>query len=108
MKNKKVNIKVTEQDEDVYEFEIRYSGTLIALNCYLQIADQVLILKDIDVDGPGQGHFGKNIYKAIDEICKEFCKIYNTKEIILIGSKRAAGRTKGTFLNPIRRKYDNP
>jgi hypothetical protein len=97
---KKVIIELVEQDGDVCEFDIGYEGIKMALNCYLYIVDGILILNSVDVNGPGQSYFDKGIFKVIDEVCKEFCRVYNTQEIILIGAKRTIGRTKGRFLKP--------
>ncbi len=103
--NKKVIIVITDREDDLYEFEINYAGAKMALNCYLEIIDGILILRDVDIEGPGQRYFGTKIHKVIDEVCKEFCGMLKTKEIILIGSKRAVGRTKGSFLSPLHRKH---
>jgi hypothetical protein len=101
----KAIIKISDKEDDLYEFEINYAGAEMALNCYLEIIDGILILRDVDIEGPGQRYFGSKIHKVIDEVCKEFCRMFNTKEIILIGSKRAVGRTKGSFLSPLHKKY---
>jgi hypothetical protein len=103
--DKKVIIKISDGEDDLYEFEISYVDVKMALNCYLKIIDGILILTDVDIEGPGQKYFGSKIHRVIDEVCREFCRMFNTKEIILIGSKRAVGRTKGSFLSPLHKKY---
>lgn len=102
----KVLIRISDRENTLYEFEISYADVKMALNCYLEIIDGILILTDVDIEGPGQRYFGSKIHKVIDEVCKEFCRMFKTKEIILIGSKRAVGRTKGSFLSPLHKKYN--
>jgi hypothetical protein len=101
----KTSIKISDKENNLYEFEIAYSGVKLAVNCYLEIIDGILILTDVDIEGPGQSYFRNKIHRFIDDVCKEFCKMFETKEIILIGSKRAVGRTKGSFLSPLHKKY---
>ena len=102
--SKKVVIELVEQDEDVCLFDIRYDNIKMSLNCYLYIIDGILILNSVDISGPGQSYFNNGIFKVIDEVCKEFCRMHSTQEIILIGAKRTTGRTKGRFLKPYHMK----
>lgn len=102
----KTSIKISDKENTLYEFEITYADVTLAVNCYLEIIDGILILTDVDIEGPGQSYFGNKIHRVIDDVCKEFCKMFATKEIILIGSKRAVGRTKGSFLSPLHKKYE--
>src|SRR5580658_6931338 len=87
-----ITIVIKDKDEDVYEFEISYGEVRLALNCTLQIIDNTLFLRDVDIEGPGQGFFRSKIYNTIDEIAVEFCKMYKTNEIYITGAKRTAGR----------------
>lgn len=102
-----VFIKIIDQEDDLHVFEVHIEDVILLMDCYVLVQDEHLSLLSLNVDGPGSNHFGERISKVINTICKAFCEMYKTKEITIIGAKRGAGKTKGTFLKPIYRRFDD-
>ena len=69
--------------------------------------EDILLLTGVDVEGPGPGTVGRTINDVISKICDEFCNLYGTERVIILGAKRSVGKTKGTFFNPIYKKKKN-
>ena len=104
---KKINITKTDQDNEVYEFEIQYENKLILINCVLEIKETVLYMRRVDVEGAGANVFGNKLRVVIKEIAQEFCKMYKCNGIEISGAKRTAGLTKGSYLRTIKHEFDN-
>jgi len=102
-----VTIKIIDNEDDLYVFEVNFEGTILLIDCYVLVQDNHLSLLSLNIDGPGQNFFGNQIANAINAICKAFCEMYKAKEITIIGAKRGVGKTKGTYIKPIYRRFDD-
>jgi hypothetical protein len=107
MIKEKVKIKEVAREGDLYEFGIERNAHSFRISCYLYKMDEILLLNRVDVEGPGQNTIGKQVLQIITEICKEFCNMYKSERIIILGEKRTAGKTKGIFFNPIYKRFKN-
>ncbi len=104
---KKIKITKTDQDKEVYEFEIEYDDKLILINCIMEIKEDVLYMRKVDIEGAEANVFGNKLRMIIKEIAQEFCEIYKCKRIEITGAKRTAGLTKGSYLRTIKHQFDN-
>lgn len=104
---KKINITKTDEDNEVYEFEIQYEDKLILINCIMEITDAVLYMRKVDIEGAEANAFGNKLHLVIKEIAHEFCRIYKCDRIEITGAKRTAGLTKGSYLRTIKHQFDS-
>lgn len=106
-RNDKIKIICTEQEDNLYFFDIDYNGVLLSINCYITVRKGKLLLTKVDVEGPGQNKFGMRMIKIIHEIAREFCIEYKCHSIEIKGATRTVGRTKGRILQPIIFAFDD-
>lgn len=103
----KVVIDIIEKEGDLHEFFITHDAHIFRINCFLYKLEDTLLLTSVDVEGPGSGLVGRVISDVISNICDEFCNKFGTERVIILGAKRTAGKTKGSFFRPIYRKKKN-
>jgi len=83
------------QENDYYEFSIVFDGIELRINCFLSIEKDLLVLKQIDIEGPGPGAMGRRFLTAKSLISKELCRMFKTRCVELHAAKRTTGRTIG-------------
>lgn len=102
-----VVINIIDQEDDLCVFEVSVDDAKLLIDCYVLVQDDHLSLLSLNVDGPGQNFFGEQLPRVINIVCRAFCEYYQTKSISVFGARRGAGRTKGTYLRPIYRRFDD-
>jgi hypothetical protein len=95
-----VVITLTDEDHACCVFEINYNGIISTIQCFLKKEKKVLHLTEIDIEGPGAGFYGAAMVRMIDEVGKEFCRMYKTDSVVLQGGKRTTGRYIGQYPKP--------
>jgi hypothetical protein len=95
-----VTINLVDQDLACHIFQITYHGIVSTVQCFLAIQDNILYLTEIDIEGPGAGYYGSTLVRMINDVGKEFCRMYKTDSVVLCGGKRTTGKYVGQFPKP--------
>ena len=105
MSNQEIKISIIEHEKDIYAFQIDYGDIEIKILCRFCSYDDLLLLLEAHIEGPGTETFGRKIGSIITEICEAFCNKFERNRIVVVGGRRTVGKTKGTFLAPIYRRF---
>ena len=81
-----------EQEDTYYEFEIVYDLMDITINPFLSKKNNLLVLTDIDIEGPGARELGQRIFSFKKDVSLELCRRYNCQCVELHGARRTTGK----------------
>ena len=93
-------LELKEQEDTYYEFEIVYDLINVTMNCFLSKKEDLLILTDIDMEGPGARELGRRIFPFKRDVSLELCRRYNCQCVELHGARRTTGKMKGRIPTP--------
>ncbi len=72
----------------------------ITINYFLSKKDNLLVLKDIDIEGPGARKLGQRIFSFKKDVSLELCRMYNCQCVELHGARRTTDKIKGKIPTP--------
>lgn len=97
----KVHVKLLIQELTYHEFEIRADDETLYANCYLSVEESTVILRQVDIEGPGASSFGSRFLRIVHEVAKQIGLQFGCKRVEIHGAKRSTGKLKGKTPRPI-------
>jgi hypothetical protein len=102
-----LTIKITIEEDAFYEFRIVYEGIETRFNCYLDIITEemgtkLLLLKEVDVEGPGAGYYGTKFFRFMNDAGQELCRMFKTQAVEFHGAVRTTGKYERKIPKPRR------
>ena len=101
-----VEIRLLVQELTYHEFEIKVNDEVMHANCYLTLEETGVILRQVDIEGPGASVFGSGFLKIVYAVAKEIAFLFDRKRVEIHGAKRTTGKTKGKIPRPIIIAFD--
>ncbi len=95
----KITIEILTEDMDFREFSMRHEGIVFCIQRYIKIEENILYLISIDIEGPGSTYYNTKLFRLINEVGEEFCKLYQKNVSFLKEAKEPQENTKANTRN---------